>query len=269
VDPFPGVASLPLTQNPYVYGLNNPTRYTDPSGKVVWIPAILGIAALIGGVSNAYSYYLDPSACRIWQGLAAAFVRGALSGAIGSAFFMAITALLPETILAAMFAGAFSGAVSTLLLNIMNGKSGQEIWENVPAGLLVGAVTAGITFGLFPHPTGNVRLSWTQGWGFPWNHAHVGMKSINMGFAEVIQDVSSSVLALMVPSLEMQIMTLSTPESTSKSAQVSVPSMQFEKYNSTNEQPFSELFNSPLPIPKAPLRWVPTPNAQFYWEDRP
>jgi len=32
-DPFPGVLALPLTLNPYVYGLNSPTNLTDPTGK--------------------------------------------------------------------------------------------------------------------------------------------------------------------------------------------------------------------------------------------
>lgn len=31
-DSFPGYSDLPQTQNPYVYGLNNPILYTDPSG---------------------------------------------------------------------------------------------------------------------------------------------------------------------------------------------------------------------------------------------
>ncbi len=35
IDPFPGFSSMPATQNPYIYGLNNPVRYTDPSG---WSP---------------------------------------------------------------------------------------------------------------------------------------------------------------------------------------------------------------------------------------
>jgi len=31
-DPFPGLAALPATQNPYAYALNNPVNLTDPTG---------------------------------------------------------------------------------------------------------------------------------------------------------------------------------------------------------------------------------------------
>jgi len=54
VDPFPGVASLPLTQNPYVYGLNHPTRYTDPSGENPWL--IAG-GAVLGGIAGGVTYF--------------------------------------------------------------------------------------------------------------------------------------------------------------------------------------------------------------------
>jgi RHS repeat-associated protein len=54
VDPFPGLLSLPGTQHPYAYGLNNPVRYTDPSGEFVGT-LLLATAAYVGGYL-AYDY---------------------------------------------------------------------------------------------------------------------------------------------------------------------------------------------------------------------
>ena len=35
VDPVVGVLALPATRHPYAYGVNNPIRYTDPSGRFI------------------------------------------------------------------------------------------------------------------------------------------------------------------------------------------------------------------------------------------
>ncbi|HNT78710.1 MAG TPA: RHS repeat-associated core domain-containing protein [Anaerolineae bacterium] len=74
VDPFPGVLSLPGTQHPYSYGLNNPLRYSDPSGESV---------ALLVGAAAAYALgYLayDALVPDVAQGFTAAHVLGYVLG---------------------------------------------------------------------------------------------------------------------------------------------------------------------------------------------
>ena len=74
VDPFPGLLSLPGTQHPYSYGLNNPLRYSDPSGESV---------ALLVGAAAAYALgYLayDALVPDVAQGFTAAHVLGYVLG---------------------------------------------------------------------------------------------------------------------------------------------------------------------------------------------
>ena len=52
-DPYPGIASLPSSQYPYSYALNNPIVHTDPSGEYVpLISALAGGGFVAGAVVN-------------------------------------------------------------------------------------------------------------------------------------------------------------------------------------------------------------------------
>ncbi|WP_083522196.1 RHS repeat-associated core domain-containing protein [Longilinea arvoryzae] len=53
-DPFPGLLTQPASLTPYVYALNNPVLYTDPSGEIVPIFAIAGIGFAAGAIYDAY-----------------------------------------------------------------------------------------------------------------------------------------------------------------------------------------------------------------------
>jgi RHS repeat-associated protein len=53
-DPFPGFTTLPVTLQPYLYAAGNPLRYTDPSGKFIFL-ALLAVAAA-GGLAGGALY---------------------------------------------------------------------------------------------------------------------------------------------------------------------------------------------------------------------
>ena len=79
------MASLPQTLNPYVYALNNPVLYTDPSGEFAFIPLLLVAAA--GGLLGGMSYYTlqaylqaDPCTGMQWNWQQALFWGGIGTG---------------------------------------------------------------------------------------------------------------------------------------------------------------------------------------------
>ena len=63
-DPFLGLVSVPATLHPYLYSLNNPVNYTDPSGE--YIESLWDIAMIlldIGFLASDIYYYTEVNPC--------------------------------------------------------------------------------------------------------------------------------------------------------------------------------------------------------------
>jgi len=89
-DPFAGIPTVPATLNPYVYALNNPVMYTDPSGEVIPLLALLALG-LAGGALGGVGYYgietvanANPCTGPEWNWNQAAF-WGTIGAPIGAA----------------------------------------------------------------------------------------------------------------------------------------------------------------------------------------
>ncbi len=82
LSPDPYVQAPDFTQsfNRYAYGWNNPFKYTDPSGEIVWF--IYAGAALVGGTLNLISNWKKVD--NVWSALGY-FGSGALGGAVSVA----------------------------------------------------------------------------------------------------------------------------------------------------------------------------------------
>ena len=83
-DPFAGVSGSSLSLNRHLYTENNPVNWTDPSGKFPLVVAIIGIGAVVGGVTNVIENAHEPGADTSFWGYTKAFGIGAFSGAVGT-----------------------------------------------------------------------------------------------------------------------------------------------------------------------------------------
>jgi len=199
-DPFPGVMGMPATLHPYVYALNNPVLYTDPSEEVVCLPAILLIGAGIGGAASLGMYLVStPSGCYDWEEAFIAFGAGAVAGFVGTGITMLVAALLPTmgyTWVAGAIAGGIGGGASAMTYNAL---TGYPIFSGIELGILFGTISGGLATHLTPaRPGPTPNLSWSKGW--PLRNTYVGVKSMDMVFEEIAQDTIGSFLAIIISS---------------------------------------------------------------------
>jgi RHS repeat-associated protein len=146
-DPHPGILADPLSIiNSYIYTQNNPSMYTDPSGKFIW--AIVGLFALLGAAQNLKAA-LDAKGS-FWQIIGSTMVgaaNGALNGlAVGSGFWWQagmgyLGSMLNNSVNQALFKqevdpgqaflagflGALSGAVAGKMTSLLVGKLDKYI----------------------------------------------------------------------------------------------------------------------------------------------
>lgn len=129
--------------NRYTYGLNNPLKYTDPSGEA--LPALV-VAAIIGAVAGAtgYAAYAIQSGNWSWGGFGMAVIGGAvvgtLTGGLAGASATSVTLSAAGNAAASSFAAAFFPAI-----NIPIGDWSISISPSIAFGNSSGA---GMSFGV-------------------------------------------------------------------------------------------------------------------------
>ena len=137
--------------NRYSYCLNNPLKYTDPSGEIFGIDDWLVSSVAIGAFMGAMEAKISGRSC--WKGLLAGGIAGGLASWGGGAISQVLQA---GNVWAGAGAGAIvgglSGAASTLLnngfMNILEGhKFSSGLWNGVWENALSGAVLGGFLGG--------------------------------------------------------------------------------------------------------------------------
>ena len=167
-DEWPGSGQMPATLHPYLYGLNNPVRYTDPSGHCISGAVVDTIlcGALIGGtigaVAGGVGYWATHGdgnwnqrdfANAIVVGGVSGIVGGAVGGGIGALFG---TATLGQAIVGGAVSGAGGGGATQIATNLWRRYAEQELcvnwYDNVleatVGGAVIGGTSGGVGYGI-------------------------------------------------------------------------------------------------------------------------
>ena len=161
-DPFPGILSLPATQNAYQYGINNPLSHTDPSGEVIPFLVAGGIGALVGGGMSMLSQCLGYSSfsvcmkCMDWSAVGAAAAAGAIAGAVGFGLGLLMIpagAGLGLSVFGGFLIGALTGQLYRAAELGFSGNWDQipnEIghWQDILTDGAIGSLSSAIGWGL-------------------------------------------------------------------------------------------------------------------------
>ena len=156
--------------NRYTYCLNNPLKYTDPSGEIFWLIPV-GIGALIGGwTGHKIGEANDATGWNMFGYIAGGALIGGASG--GAAFGVSAAgggAMLAGAAAGAVGGGGFSGlagnnvltgAVNGALAGLVGGGVGAAIGGGL--GALAGGASANLTGQLLYNGGNFSEVNWSS-----------------------------------------------------------------------------------------------------------
>src|SRR5690606_353708 len=150
--------------NRYGYAWNNPLRYNDPSGEVVWAVAIgAAVGVIMNGINN--SSHGQPFFQGVIKSAGIGAISGALSFGAGSAVLGIGGTALQQAGTGILLHGASAG--------MMSGMSTGDFWS----GFVVGGVSSGVASGI--GATGISNQYWMAG-------AQIGGATIVGGASSVL-----------------------------------------------------------------------------------
>ncbi len=143
--------------NRYAYCLNNPLRYTDPSGELLWEAVVAG--AIIGTFSNAAAQVMSGNvntSGQFWVAAGIGAISGGLGGAAGFETGEIVSKWLGQSIGIGAWRGATIGAASSFAGGFTSSSTaawmqGASFSQGLGAGLKsggVGALVGGVFGGL-------------------------------------------------------------------------------------------------------------------------
>ena len=139
--------------NRYSYCLNNPLKYTDPSGEIVWWVAAIVVGGTLNAAFNAdninnfgdfFKFFTVGAAAS----LASGYVGNLVSGAIATGGFWG-----------GVLVGGASGATSGLILGGGNSWLSHGSFGDILSNAFLGAALGGLTGGVIGGVTSGIKAS--------------------------------------------------------------------------------------------------------------
>ena len=139
--------------NRYSYCLNNPLKYTDPSGEIVWWVAAIVVGGTLNAAFNAdninnFGDFFKFFAVGTAAGLAGGYVGNLVSGAIATGGFCG-----------GFLVGGASGAAGGLILGGGNSWLSHGSFGDILSNAFLGAALGGLTGGLIGGVTSGIKAS--------------------------------------------------------------------------------------------------------------
>ena len=160
-DPFVQMPDFSQNFNRYSYCLNNPLRYTDPSGEIFVIDDIIlaaaigavfnvGLQGMSGNINSAGDFFMAMGIGAL-SGAAGSFAGQAVAGALGTATTLGGSIANGFLVGASGgFAGGFIGGAGNAWMN------GSNFGQGLKSGLISGGINAGVA-GVISGISGGVR----------------------------------------------------------------------------------------------------------------
>ena len=145
-DPFVQAPEDLQNYNRYSYCLNNPLKYTDPSGEIFWEAVAVG--AIIGGIVNVTAAYSKPGVVTNRQTIAYIFAGAAVGAVSTLCGGVGVAGIVPGSFAGAAL-GGISGAASAASLTVANNLISGNEWNTGMKDALLSGFVGGAIWGAF------------------------------------------------------------------------------------------------------------------------